>query len=107
MTERFRDAQGRFVANNPGGPGRPLKKREEKYLERFKKAVTLKEFEKASKKLLEMALAGDIRAIRTLFEYAIGKPAAYVEANVTQTSLSADLMLVIEKIYGDGDKDSD
>lgn len=101
-----RDEHGRFVKGHSGGPGRPPKKREEKYLERFKKAVTLSEFQEASQALVNAAKGGDISAIKLLFQYALGNPKQLIEADISRKSLSADLMLVIEKVYGEADEDS-
>jgi hypothetical protein len=105
---RERDEKGRFVKGSSGGPGRPPKKREEKYLERFKKAVTLKEFEEAAQALVDAAIGGDVKAIRLLFQYALGNPKQLIEASIHQKSLSVDLQVALEKIYGPEDEsDSD
>jgi hypothetical protein len=110
MGEIKRDPEtGRFMKGTGGGPGRPPKKREEKYLERFRRAVTLKEFEEASQVLVNKAIEGDINAIKLLFQYALGNPKQVVEASVHQKSLGVDLQIALEKIYGaesQGDSDS-
>ncbi len=109
--QRQRDERGRFVkghsisVGNKGGPGRPPRKREEKYLERFRKAVTLQEFQEAAQALVRVAKSGDVPAIRLLFSYALGNPKQLIEADITQRSLGADLLMVIEKVYGDTGED--
>ena len=73
MTER--DANGRFVKGEyKGGPGRPKKKREERYLEITLNTVTFEKWKKIIEKAAEQAARGDKDARRFLAEYLLGKP---------------------------------
>lgn len=85
---------GRFKKGCKGGPGRPKKSAEDKYLDEFRKGVSLAAFRRVTKKVVEMAETGDLKAARLLFEYGIGKPQEYVatpleeEQRVGPTSLT-------------------
>lgn len=104
---RQRDEQGRFLPGHSisKGHGRPPKEREEKYLERFKKAVTLGGFEEATSAVLERAKEGDVNAWKALVEYAIGKPVTKVDARIDQRSVNFDLQATLVKIYGEEESD--
>jgi hypothetical protein len=94
-----RDELGRFVKGHSLG-GRPEKAREEKYLERFQKAVTLADFERVVKTVVKAAQDGDVQAAKLLLSYAIGNPTQLVEATVDQRTLSLDVVQVIDNVYG-------
>lgn len=104
-----RNELGQFVKGNTAsvGHGRPPISREKKYMERFQKRLRLKDVSEITDKLIEMAKGGNIRAIKLLFAYAFGQPPQYIEANIQQKSLSVDLQVAIEKIYGSSDSDSE
>jgi len=73
VTER--DANGRFVKGEyKGGPGRPKKKREERYLEITLNTVTFEKWKKIIEKAAEQAARGDKDARKFLAEYLLGKP---------------------------------
>lgn len=63
-----------FVKGNPGGPGRPRKSVEEKYLKKFSSSVTLTEWREIIKKAVQQAQKGDARARQWLADYLVGKP---------------------------------
>ena len=69
-----RDANGRFVKGNGGGPGRPSKREEERYRELLKEAVSYAQWKRIIQKLAEKAGNGDVQATKLLFEYILGKP---------------------------------
>jgi len=100
----IRDEKGRFAKGNRASPGRPKRMAEMQYADRFARAVTPAGFEKAAKKLLEMALNGDVAAIRLLLAYAIGNPVQRIEAKLEQRSVSLEVQAVLDKVYeSDGD----
>ena len=72
MTER--DGQGRFVNGNGGGPGRPSKKREERFLEITLAACTFTDWKVIVKKAVEQARRGNPTARKWLSDYLIGPP---------------------------------
>ena len=101
-----RDANGRFLPGHKlGGPGRGPRTKEEKYLNKFQNSVPLGRFGDVSEKLLEIALAGDVRAIKLLYAYAMGQPTARVEALVNQMSVSAEIKLALDAVYEDDGED--
>lgn len=106
---RNRDEKGRFLPGNTVGKGhgRPPKERERKYMERFKKAVTLSGFEEATRAVLKMAREGDVRAWTVLAQYALGKPVTRIEAEVDQRSLGLELHAAITKVFGGEEEEGD
>jgi hypothetical protein len=99
-----RDDKGRFIKGTCGGPGRPPKKVEETYLDRFRDAVSPDEFFKATVAVLKEAQAGDITAWKELAKYALGLPVVKAELDVRQRSLSAELQVMIDAAYGDDEE---
>ena len=73
MTER--DENGRFISGNSGGPGRPSKKREERFLEITVAACTFTDWRAIVKKAVEQARRGNPIARKWLSDYLIGPPA--------------------------------
>jgi hypothetical protein len=69
-----RDENGKFVKGNGGGPGRPPKKKEERFMEVSISAVSLKDWRDIIKKAVEQAKRGDTQARKFLAEYLIGPP---------------------------------
>lgn len=74
-----RDENGRFIKGSSGGPGRPPKKREERFLEITLSAVTYKDWEEIVKKALKQAKTGDATARKWLSDYLIGPPTQRIE----------------------------
>jgi hypothetical protein len=72
MTER--DENGKFKQGNSGGPGRPKKEREERYLEITLTTVTFEKWSKIVAKACEQALRGDAVARKWLSDYLVGPP---------------------------------
>lgn len=66
--------KGKFKEGNPGGPGRPPKEREAKFLEVTLSAVTFKDWEEIVKKAVAQAKRGDNIARKWLGDYLIGAP---------------------------------
>ena len=71
---RKRDKKGRFVKGDSGGPGRPPKDRERRYLEIARTAVTFERWRKIVKAAADDALGGDAQARRFLADYLLGPP---------------------------------
>ena len=63
-----------FTIGNPGGPGRPKKEREARYLEITLNTVTFEKWGDVVKKALEDALKGDKDARKWLSDYLVGVP---------------------------------
>jgi hypothetical protein len=69
-----RDEHGRFVKGNGGGPGRPSKKKEERFYEVTISSISLKDWREIIKKAKEQAKRGDSTARKFLADYLIGPP---------------------------------
>jgi hypothetical protein len=95
---------GRFVKGTKGGPGRPPKAKEEKYLAMFRETVPPAEFAKATLAVLRKAQEGDVKAWTALARYALGVPVVRAEVDINQRSLSVELQALVDKGYDiDGD----
>jgi hypothetical protein len=82
MTSNDRDEKGRFCAGTPGGPGRPPRPAEEKYLRTMTRVVKLKDWRAICERARADALAGDARARAWLSDYLLGKPNQRVPLDV-------------------------
>ena len=74
-----RDPNGRFAPGNVGGPGNPFARRVAELRQIMLDCVTDKEMEIIVGELMVQAQAGKLAAIKLLFQYVLGKPAAIVE----------------------------
>ncbi len=74
-----RDARGRFAAGNPGGPGNPFARRVAELRSVLLESVTKEDMQFIAGQLVVMARTGDLAAIKLLFQYVVGKPAATVD----------------------------
>ena len=98
---------GRFLPGNTLGSrstyrgGRPPRAKEEKYLRAFNRAVTYDKWVKATNKMLEMALAGNIGAYRVLAKYAMPEPTKDIKMDIGLDKPSLRTMAeVLDKVYG-------
>src|ERR1700730_10104981 len=73
-----RDAQGRFTAGNSGGPGNPFARRVAELRKVLLETVTDSALRIGTGPLMVKAKFGDLAAIKLLFQYVLGKPAATV-----------------------------
>jgi hypothetical protein len=69
-----RDASGRFKAGNRGGPGNPFARQVAALRQAMLQRVTGEDLQRIMGKLLELAEAGNIQAIKLVLAYTIGKP---------------------------------
>ena len=69
-----RDASGKFVKGNPGGPGRKKREVETDYLIALVKAVSMEDWEAIVHKAVVQARHGDAVARKWLADYIIGAP---------------------------------
>jgi hypothetical protein len=74
-----RDAKGRFAKDNPGGPGNPFARRTAAFRKAAAEAVSDETVTAVMHKLAELALAGDLAAIKLFLAYTVGKPAPAVD----------------------------
>lgn len=81
-----RDAAGRFVQGNPGGPGNPYAKRVAALREAMLAAVTEEDIGAILAKLVELARSGNVQAAKEVLDRCLGRP------------LEADLLERIEQL---------
>jgi hypothetical protein len=74
-----RDGRGRFTAGNAGGPGNPFARRVALLRTILLECVSDEEMRIIAGQLVVMAKLGDLAAIKLLFQYVLGKPAATVD----------------------------
>lgn len=74
-----RDGKGRFIKGNAGGPGNPQTGEIYRLKEAFRECVTVEDVKAVYDKLLDMAKAGNILAIKEFLDRAIGKPKQTIE----------------------------
>ena len=71
-----RDAKGRFLPGNGGGPGNPFARRTAAVRKRLLDRVTDDDVDQLVDALLAKAKSGDVPALRLAFSYLVGKPEA-------------------------------
>jgi hypothetical protein len=74
-----RDARGRFLPGNPGGPGNPFARRVAAFRRALCESVTDQDFRDLAGRLLQEARRGDLAAVKLLFAYTIGRPTDAVD----------------------------
>ena len=76
-----------FQPGGKGGPGRPPKRKEEKYLEILLEVVTEDDFRAVITRMVKDAIRGWKSARRDLLEYVLGKPTQMVDVQLTDTPM--------------------
>jgi hypothetical protein len=74
-----RDARGRFVKGNGGGPGNPFARRMAQLRKILLGMVTDQQMENIAMELVVKAQNGDMAAIKLLFQYVLGKPGGPID----------------------------
>lgn len=69
-----RRTDGRFAVGNPGGPGNPHARQVATLRTALLGAVTPEDMERITAKLVELAKAGNVPAIREVFDRTVGRP---------------------------------
>jgi len=69
-----RGPAGRFAPGNPGGPGNPFARQTGALRSALLDAVTPEEVGAIAAKLVALAKAGNVAAIREVFDRTLGKP---------------------------------
>jgi hypothetical protein len=78
-----RNAQGRFLVGNPGGPGRPKRQTEEGYLAVLMEECSLEQWRGVVKRAVADAADGDEKARQWLASYLVGSPQAKAPTTTT------------------------
>lgn len=95
MTER--DARGRFVNGNSGGPGRPQKDRETRYYEIMMSTCSYADWEVIIRKAVTQAKRGDKDARKWLADRLMGTPVQRQELTGADGQV-----LTVELVWSDG-----
>jgi hypothetical protein len=74
-----KDTLGRFLPGNPGGPGRPRRDVERRYLAVLSEAVSVETWRAIVARAADDALAGDPAARQWLGAYLLGQPRNRIE----------------------------
>lgn len=74
-----RDANGKFVRGNSGGPGNPHAKKVSQWRSAMMNAVTAADVRKIVKAMVKAAEGGDVQAARMLLDRCLGKVVTNVE----------------------------
>ena len=83
----MRDENGRFVKGQSGNPkGRRPKAKELSYLAIVTDVVTPEKFKAGIEKAWQLALRGDLPAMRFVTEYILGKPTQAVSVETSEHS---------------------
>ena len=94
---RKRDANGRFVKGDSGGPGRPTKAREDRYYDITMTACTFDDWKAIVQKAVSQAKRGDSVARKWLSDFLVGVP---------EQPISGGLNIVIDWDSANGDNGS-
>jgi hypothetical protein len=87
-----RNTNGTFAPGNPGGPGRPRRGVERRYLAAFAEAVSLDDWREVVGKAVADAKAGNAKARDWLSKYLLGdEPLALVELAEELRRLKSEL----------------
>ena len=89
-----RGPNGRFAKGNPGGPGNPHANRTARLRAMLLDTVSDDDFRAVVAKLVAMAKAGDLVAIRELLDRTLGKSKGTVEliqAEITEAELDREI----------------
>lgn len=86
---------GRFVKGNPGGPGRPRGERQ--YLQAMTDAVSVDAWAGATRKMLVLAIQGDVNAYKAIAPYLAGLPVQKLQLSSADAALLADLLAAFEQ----------
>ncbi|MBC7869527.1 MAG: hypothetical protein H7Y09_01700 [Chitinophagaceae bacterium] len=87
-----RNERGQFVKGNKASPGRPKRLIEAEYLESMHNAVSVEHWEGATRKMLMLALQGDVQAYRALVPYLAGLPIQKLQLSSVDAQLLAQVL---------------
>jgi hypothetical protein len=74
-----RDARGRFIPGNKGGPGNPFARKVAELRKTLVNFVTEDDMKHIAFVLKERAMGGELAAIKLLFQYILGKPTEAID----------------------------
>lgn len=83
---------GRFVKGNKASPGRKPRPTEAAYIEKMYTVGDLETWGKATKKMLDLAVAGDVQAYRAIVPYYAGLPVQKLQISSQDAALLAEVL---------------
>lgn len=89
---------GRFLPGNPGGPGNPRLPKLQKLKQAMDEATDPDVIKAIWRKCQQLALAGDIRAIKYVLDRTFGKPKQHVELEGDMNHTVATVQAGIERL---------
>ena len=98
-----RDAAGRFVPGNSGGPGRPPRATETEYLETLTEVVTPERWRAICQRAVADAEQGDARARAWVARYMIGEDTVWERERAIEQRAQAAFMYPELGGYGPSD----
>lgn len=88
-----RDDKGRFVKGEyKGGPGRKPRPTEAAYLDKMYAVGDLKAWGDATKKMIDLAIGGDVQAYRVLAPYFAGLPVQKLQISSQDAALLSQVL---------------
>lgn len=96
MTTNGRDARGRFAKGYPGGPGRPPRARETRYLLTLSEACPPETWDAICHKAVEQARAGDKDARTWLSQFLIGRTT--LDGAIDDIELKEDIAAILAEV---------
>jgi len=102
-----RDENGRFAKGWKGGPGRPRRQTEERYLCALVASIKADDWKAIVMQAIAQAREGDRYARQWLADYLIGKPTEYVNTDVTSGGNPLAVALTWGDSNGNGNGNSD
>jgi hypothetical protein len=79
QADATRDASGRFMPGNPGGPGNPFNRQVAAMRKALLEAVPPERLKRIASKMADLAEAGSVQAAKLVFSYIVGKPKPVLE----------------------------
>ena len=83
---------GKFLPGNKASPGRPTRATKAEYLAAMGAAVNVESWQKATAKMLRLALAGDVQAYRAILPYFAGLPVQRLQLSTAEAQVLADVL---------------
>lgn len=93
-----RDEKGRFIKGGGGGPGRPRRATEGRYMDVLMGEVTSEYWAAITRRAIGDAMKGVPEARRWLSDYVLGKPPTILELRAAEAALLADVLRGFERM---------
>lgn len=91
-----RNQKGQFVKGNKASPGRPPRPTESAYIDKMYAVGDLETWGKATKKMLDLAVNGDVQAWRSVAPYYAGLPVQKLQISSQDAALLAQVLELLK-----------